>query len=108
MFKQKCSLCGKEVKVLTSSQDDYNVPSFLLLWDNLLGCQIGKTDEIPYPSHVYCEKCIPKVRNLLIKETAENEKCSCGFPSTWRMHKKGEKGQLCERKPTANLREKKK
>ena len=64
MIETHCSLCKRKLKIA-------NVPSigkeYLLLWDNIDACSIGTTDEIPFPSWVFCEKCIPRVKKRFLK-----------------------------------------
>jgi len=70
MIETNCSLCKRKIKVAYQFQGEGK--EYLMLWDNINAHTIGKEDEIPFPSHVFCEKCIPNVRKWLNKLKPEN------------------------------------
>jgi hypothetical protein len=66
-----CSLCKKKITIAYQFQGDGE--QYLLLWDNISAHSIGEEEEIPFPSQVFCQNCIPKVRKWLKKIKPEKE-----------------------------------
>ena len=65
MIITNCSLCKRPVEIAHPKATATGVKEYLLLWDNIDACSIGKEDEIPFPSNIYCHRCIPAVRKWL-------------------------------------------
>jgi hypothetical protein len=66
MIGAYCSLCKRSVEI--AKPNILPTPAggeYILLWDNINASAIGTVDEIPFPSWVFCEKCIPKARRWL-------------------------------------------